>query len=314
LTAAAPPIFTLGANNLVGNDSNGWNDVFVRDMQTGQTTRVSLHSNGAQATGGNSSSAAIAADGRYVAFTSAARNLVDGDTNTCPTFPAAGACPDIFVHDRQTGETTRVSVGPGGAQANGASYDPAISADGRYVAFQSSASNLVDGDTNTCPNYQTAGACPDIFVHDRQTGETTRVSVGPGGAQANRDSYSPAISADGRYVAFQSSASNLVSGDTNTCQGSPVGACPDIFIHDRQTGLTTRASVSSAGAEANNSSGTLAMAANGAYIAFESTATNLVSGADTNDNADIFVRYMSAPRDVELVSQPTIYLPLVRRP
>ena len=118
----------------------------------------------------------------------------------------SGGVSQVFVHDRQTGATIRVSVATGGGQAAGRSQRPSISADGRYVAFASSASNLVSGDTN---NY------PDIFVHDRQTGQTTRVSVASDGTQANGHSYDPSISADGRYVAFRSGADNLVSGDTN---------------------------------------------------------------------------------------------------
>ena len=124
------------------------------------------------------------------------------------------------------GDTTRVSVASDGAQGNGYSYHPSISADGRYVAFESDASNLVSGDTN---------GARDVFVHDRQGGGTTRVSVASDGAQGNGGSAHPSISADGRYVAFQSDASNLVSGDTN--------GWSDIFVYDRQTGQTTRVSV-----------------------------------------------------------------------
>jgi hypothetical protein len=141
-------------------------------------------------------------------------HLVPTDTN---------GVRDVFVHDRQTGETTRVSVDSAGNQGNADSLGPGISADGRYVAFQSSASNLVPADGN---------GILDIFVHDRQTGETTRASVGSGGNEANRasgwadfPSSMPVISADGRYIAFTSSASNLVPGDTNNCG--------DVFVHDR---------------------------------------------------------------------------------
>jgi Periplasmic component of the Tol biopolymer transport system len=206
----------------------------------------------------------ISADGRYVAFVSAATNLVSGDTNNFQ---------DIFVHDRQTGQTTRVSVASDGTQANGHSYAPSISADGRYVAFASLASNLVSGDTN--------GAW-DVFVHDRQTGETTRVSVASDGTQAIGFFFgsSPSISADGRYVAFDSWATNLVSGDTNDK--------PDVFVHDRQTGQTTRVSVSSDGTQANNGANYPSISADGRYVAFESSSTNLVSG-DTNSVTDIFV-------------------------
>jgi hypothetical protein len=175
------------------------------------------------------------------------------------------------VHDRQTGATTRVSVSSVGGQGNDFSSGPALSADGRYVAFESTASNLVAGDTN---------GSGDVFVHDRQTGATTRVSVSSTGEQGNGNSFRAALSADGRYVAFESTASNLVAGDTN--------GTSDIFVHDRQTGATTRVSVSSAGEQGNNNSFRSALSANGRYVAFYSLASNLVAG-DTNGRWDVFV-------------------------
>jgi len=229
-----------------------------------ETTRVSVDSAGTQGTGGHSYETSLSADGRFVAFRSEATNLVAGDTN---------AADDIFVHDRQTGTTTRVSVDSAGTQGNSYSYTPSISADGRYVAFLSNASNLVAGDTN---------ASWDIFVHDRQTGTTTRVSVDSTGTQGNGASaYHPSLSADGRFVAFLSEASNLVAGDTN--------GRSDIFVHDRQTGTTTRVSVDSAGTQGTGGhSYTPSISADGRYVAFASTATNLVAG-DTNGTGDIFV-------------------------
>src|SRR2546428_413238 len=161
------------------------------------TDRVSVASDGTQANAGNADSA-ISADGRFVAFTSSATNLVPGDSN---------AVADVFVHDRMTATTERVSVASDGTQANGASDRAAISGDGRFVAFRSSASNLVPGDTN--------GAL-DVFVHDRETGETTIASIASDGTQGNGSSSRPSLSADGRFVAFTSSASNLVPGDTNS--------------------------------------------------------------------------------------------------
>ena len=165
----------------------------------------------------------ISADGRYVVFESAADNLVPGDTNDHS---------DVFVHDRQTGETSRVSVASDGTEGNGQSDEPSISADGRYVAFASEASNLVPGDTNH--NY-------DILLHDRQTGETVRVSVASDGTEGNGHSIEPSISSDGQYVAFTSWASNLVPGDTNDAW--------DVFVHDRETGETVRVSLASEGSQ-----------------------------------------------------------------
>ena len=255
--------FLSYSSNLISNDTNATGDIFVYDRQTGQTTRVSVASDGTPTNNG-SISPAISGDGRFVAFSSVASNLVSSDTN---------GSQDNFVHDRQTGQTTRVSVASDGTEGNDNSYHPAISADGRYIAFYSLASNLVISDTN---------GTGDIFVHDRQTGQTTRVSVASDGSEGNSPSYSSAltISADGRYVAFQSFSSNLVSGDTNLAI--------DIFVHDQQTGQTTRVSVASDGSEGNGSSHYPDISADGRYVTFQSEASNLVSG-DSNGIEDIFV-------------------------
>ena len=253
--------FYSAASDLVAGDTNAGYDVFVHDRLTGETTRVSVASDGTQSNG-TSDQPALSADGRYVIFRSYATNLVPNDTNHQS---------DVFVHDRLTRETTRVSVASGGVQANNASDQPAVSADGRYVAFHSFATNLVPGDTN---------GNDDVFVHDRMTGETTRVSVASGGAQANAWSYGSAISADGRIVAFYSPASNLVAGDTNVTY--------DVFVHDRQTNETSRVSVASDGAQGNAYSLKPALSADGRYVAFYSFASNLVAG-DTNNVLDVFV-------------------------
>ena len=239
-------------------------DVFVHDRATGATDRVSVASNGAEANH-HSDNPAISADGRYVAFSSLASNLVPGDTN---------GRVDVFVHDRATGTTERVSVASDGAEAESSSFIPAISAisaDGGHVAFTSPATNLVPGDTN---------GTDDVFVHDRATGTTERVSVASDGAEANSPSTDPAISADGAHVAFSSPASNLVPGDTN--------GIDDGFVHHRPTGATERVSVASDGAEGNRNSNRLAISVDGAHVAFSSSASNLVPG-DTNGVADVFL-------------------------
>ena len=223
------------------------------------TTRVSVATGGAQATGGSSIASRfpeLSANGRYVVFQSFATNLVPGDTNNTE---------DVFFHDRQTGVTELVSVGPAGVLGNGNSVFPRVSADGRFVSFYSIATNLVTGDTN---------GATDVFVRDRQAGTTTRVSVGTGNVQGNAGSGVADLSADGRWVVFYSVATNLVSGDTNTQS--------DIFLHDRNTGTTTRVSVSSAGAQAAGGvSFNPVISADGRLVAFESAATQLVAG-DTN--------------------------------
>jgi Tol biopolymer transport system component len=271
--------FVSPASNLVSGDTNGVDDVFVHDRQTGQTTRVSVASNGTQGDDW-SSTPSISADGRYVSFNARAGNLVANDTNTCEDYPIPGSCPDIFVHDQQTGGTTRVSVASDGTQGNGASFYHSISADGRYVAFYSEASNLVSEDTN---------GFADIFVHDRQTGETTRVSIASDGTQGNGWSYVHSISAHGNYVAFTSYASNLVGGDTNTCDIYTIpGSCPDVFVHDRQAGVTARVSVSTDGTQGDDSSYEPSLSADGSVVAFTSRASNLVS-EDDNQCLDVFV-------------------------
>jgi len=257
---------SLGTN-LVSGDTNGKQDIFLYDIQTGETKRVSIASDGTQGDGNSTGGASISSDGQYITFSSEATNLVTGDTN---------ASGDVFVHDMQTGETTRESVASDGAQANGDSSGyktPSISADGRYVEFHALATNLVSDDTNKTS---------DVFVHDRQTGETTRVSVASDGTQANADSYSEVGVPIGlnRYIVFYSYATNLVAGDTN--------ASYDTFVHDMQTGETKRVSVASDGTQANSSSYVGFISADGQRIVYGSAASNLVLG-DTNDAGDIFV-------------------------
>jgi S-layer family protein/WD40 repeat protein len=243
-------VFWSGASNLVAGDTNEWEDLFVRDIQTGETTRISVSTSGTQADNG-SYYPAISGDGRFVAFMSDATNLVSGDTN---------GFSDIFLRDRQTNTTTRVSVSSNGTQANDISDSyAAISRDGRFIAFNSDATNLVAGDTNNAS---------DVFVRDCQTGVAERISLDSNEVQANGGSSNPSISADGRFVAFSSSATNLVSGDTN--------ASPDIFIRDRVAGVTTRVSLNSSGLEADRGAHDPAISSDGRYVTFSSVATNLL--------------------------------------
>lgn len=238
--------------------------------------RASVSSLGGQ--GNNASRGpAISGDGRYVAFLSDASNLVPDDTND------AG---DIFIRDLRTGRTSRVNESTRGDQANGRTYlRPAISGNGRYVAYVSEATNLVAGDTN-----DTA----DVFVRDLRTGRTIRANVTGTGAQANRGTDgdvpwsvtgSVTISTDGRYVAFHSGATNLVPGDTNG-----VG---DVFVRDLRARTTTRVSVSDSGAQASYDSFNPSMSGNGRHVGFLSAAPDLVPG-DTNGLGDVFVRDLRA--------------------
>jgi Tol biopolymer transport system component len=259
--------FNSSASNLVPNDTNATNDVFVHDVETSTTTRVSVDSLGNEGTA-MSLYPDISADGRFVAFPSQAPNLVPGDSN--------GAY-DIFVHDRLLGTTERVSVDSAEVQANAGSSGIAyISGDGRFVAFDSPASNLVPGDTN---------AAADIFVRDRSLGTTERVSVDSAEVQANGASGAPAISEDWRFVAFRSRATNLVADDTN---GGPFNLA-DIFVRDRTLGVTVRVNVATSGAQANDGSAQVDISGDGRFVTFDSFASNLVPG-DTNGVLDVFLR------------------------
>lgn len=244
------------------------------------TTRVNVGPGGAEAHG-ESERTEISADGRFVLFSSLASDLVTGDLNQCR---------DAFVHDRKTGMTSRVSVDSFGVEGNDDSFPSSLSADGRFVAFYSGATNLVAGDTN---------GNKDVFVHDRETGATTRVSVSSMGVESDGRSERPSLSADGRIVAFQSIATNLVPNDTNGAQ--------DVFVHDRHTGMTRRVSISNRGAQGNQDSGGAAVSGNGEYVAFHSSAGNLVAG-DGNYETDCFVHHLPTGT-VELISNDPILGP-----
>lgn len=224
---------------------------------------------------GSTGGPAVSASGRYIAFASSADSLVADDTN---------GSTDVFVRDRGTGRTERVSVGASATQAQRTrlgSSQPAISGDGRYVAFVSEASNLVADDTN---------GDADVFVRDRVAGTTARVSVASDGAQARRRSGLPAISADGRVIAFVSAARNLIAGDTNQSF--------DVFVRDLAAGTTERVSVSSSGAQVRGAPRLEAehrpsLSASGSIVAFAFPSPGLVP-QDRNGADDIFVRDRSA--------------------
>lgn len=243
------------------------NDVFLRDRQTGQTIRVSsIPKDPSGVYSPWSETPVISADGRYVAFFSRYCNFVR---------PCNNDTRDIFVHDLDTGIFKMVSVSSEGEQGNNGSTLPSINADGRYIAFESQASNLVPGDTNTSM---------DIFIRDQEAGTTKRLSVSSDGNQGNDESRFPSISSDGRYVSFQSYASNLVPNDTNNSA--------DIFVHDNLTGQTFRVSTTSDGSQADNGSGWNTISPDGVSIAFLSSASNLVPD-DTNNKQDVFIHDIS---------------------
>ena len=266
-------VFASDATNLVAGDSNGTRDIFIFDNQTVTTRRLNLSRQGAQANG-PSNRPAISTDGRFVAFESAASNLVLGDTN---------AFSDIFVVDSVTGSLSLVSVGSTGTQGNNSSFRPSISGTGRFVSFESTANNL------TVPAVATGGS--QIYLRDRDVsgsgifdtpGNTTTILVSrsTAGVAGSGGSLQSVVSSDGRYVAFASDSANLVSGDTN--------ASRDVFLRDRTLGTTIRASVSSTGGQGSGASRAPSISADGRYIAFDSSAPDLVAG-DTNGVSDIFV-------------------------
>jgi len=253
--------FVSDATDLVSGDTNAVTDVFVRDVELGTTTRVSVALDGGDSNG-PSVDPSISADGRYVAFTSSASNLVAGDGN---------GMPDVFVRDLHLGMTIRVSVDRAGDDANDESNKPSISADGRMVAFGSHATDLVDGDES---------GYPGIFVRNLDLGQTERVSVAADGSGANGNSWGPVISADGAYVAFASEANNLVANDTGF---------RDVFLRDLKAHRTIWVSVGRDGESPNEGSAGACVSEHGRYVAFWSRASDLVEG-DTNGQDDVFVR------------------------
>ncbi|MFN2545526.1 MAG: TolB family protein [Actinomycetota bacterium] len=268
--------FTSFGNNLVpGVTSTG--QVYEHDIDTGVTQLVSQSSTGQPANFIFSGDPSVSADGRYVAFESAATNLVPGDTNQ--SWDPTTNPQDVFVRDTVAGTTERISVSSAGAESNGNSEWPVITPNGRYVTFESTATNLVTLDANAASDPLFRGR--DVYIRDRQAGTTELVSVGPNGLPGAGASFGFAqVTPDGRYVAFFSEASDLVPNDSNRVQ--------DVFERDLVNHTTERVSVSSSGGEANNSSIRPSISDDGRYVAFGSTATNLIPN-DTNPADDIFV-------------------------
>ena len=274
-------VFSSKASNLVVDDTNGIEDLFFHDRNTGMTERINVSSTGEQANDhpsrfssrGHSS---ISDDGRFIVYSSPASNLVPDDTNNEV---------DVFVYDRETNVTERVSVSSNGSQSSGADISRRstnISADGRFVLYSSQADNLVDGDNNNVR---------DVFVHDRDTRITERVSVSSNGAEGNASAVREMlISADGRFVYFASEASNLVDDDTNNSI--------DVFVYDRDTRVIERVG-DGLGHFARNS---VDVSADGRFLVYQSDENNLVPG-DMNGRTDIFV-YNIQTNETELIPIP----------
>lgn len=265
--------FRSSSHELVLDDTNSADDMFVRDLLNGSTTRVSVATGGGQGNAPVAGRPSISDSGRYVAFSSFANNLVSSDGNSHY---------DVFRHDRQTGTTIRISVSSSGTGGNFHSFLPSISRYGEFIAFTSEATNLVSGDTNNVS---------DIFLRDVATGTTSRVSLAVGGGQANNASAAPSISMFGDIIAFSSLASNLVVGDTNGIE--------DVFVFDSNSGQTVRRH---AAIQPNQISLAPNLASYGLWVGFESDASNLVTN-DTNGLRDVFsINWLPPP---ELTQTPT---------
>jgi len=233
----------LSSEQLVDDDQNELFDVYVYDRALDTLERITTAADGGEPDG-HAYDPRISADGRYVVYSSAATNVVDGDTN---------GVSDVFVFEHASGLTRRVSVGDGGVEPNGDSFGVDIAADGTVVSFHSYADNLVAGDGN---------ANSDVFVHDLAAGTTVRASVSASGGEANGESMNAVLSGNGQTVAFTSTATNLVEGDTN--------ARRDVFVRDLAAGTTQRVSVSSSGAQSPDASYAPSISHDGRYVAFES--------------------------------------------
>jgi Tol biopolymer transport system component len=233
---------------------------------TPQTVRVDLNSTGVQADSHGAENPAVSANGRWVVFESTATNLVANDNNNRG---------DVFLRDRKTGETKRLSVSSGGVEGNGASTHPSISGDGRWIAFTTAATNLVGG----------TAAFANVMLYDRTTGALLRISNAAGSINAgNGNSEEPRLSSDGSVVVFTSGADNLVAGD---------GGQRDVFMYRIATATLSRVSVSVLGGDPNGTSEAAAGSAEGRFVTFTSSASNLVA-TDTSGHSDVFVRDTTA--------------------
>lgn len=264
--------FSSAASNLVAGEST-FEQVYLHDVTTGETTAISLNAAGEAGANGNSSDSSISGDGTRIAFISAATDLVaDG---------SGQVTRNVYVRDITAGITTHVSINATGDQTDIRASGVMISADGNRVVYSSKSENLVADDTNEVR---------DVFLFDAATGSTNRISV-VDGSEANGGSSAPTISADGAVIGYTSTATNLVDDDTNKAD--------DVFVFDSATGTTTRVSVDTDETEAKRTSSSAAMSADGRSIVFVSEAGNLVDD-DTNRQADIFLRDINAQTTVRI--------------
>ncbi|MBP2320239.1 Tol biopolymer transport system component [Kibdelosporangium banguiense] len=270
--------FVSSATNLVSGDTNGQDDVFVKNLRTGTLTLVSAATDGTIGNGASYGSPVLSSDGRYIAFRSDSSNLVAGDTNNVA---------DVFIKDIRTGAIARASVGAAGEQGDRlVAHGLAMSADGRYVVFPSAATNLVPGDTN---------ASIDIFVKDRTTGSIVRANTTRDGTQTSSYTLMPSITADGHKVAFVAWGDNLVPGDTEDT--------PDLFVKDLTSGTIDRVNTATNGTVAESQPYGPVISADGRFVAFSSLAANLAPH-DTNNVDDVFLKNLRTGKTVRLTGHP----------
>lgn len=254
-------VFTSAAGNLVPNDTNDTFDVFLRDNQAKTTERVSIADDEAQTPQGGFGGK-VSADGRYVAFSSGSANLVAGDTNMSL---------DVFLRDRQAGTTVRVSVKGANTQVSGSSLLDDMTPDARFVTFTSDADDVVVLDENSST---------DVFLRDRTTAVTRRLSMATDGTEGDTDSFGSSMSNDGLYVVFVSASATL--DPDNAC------GCTDVFLRDRNTGATTRVTVSQGGTLVDGNSVNPIISGDGKVIVFDSDALSLIDPADGNGLTDVY--------------------------
>ncbi len=255
--------FESEASTLVTGDNNMTGDIFLRDVQAGTVKLISINAVDGTETDENSYAPSISADGKLVAFYSDSNLLVPGESDQT----------DIFLYDSDTDSLSFISNAADGTLPNGGSFFSSISADGKFVAFDSTASNLVATDAN--------GFTRDVFLREIEAGTVTLISVNSvDGSEGEGSSFRSSISADGKFVAFQSNAENLVPGDTN--------GVFDIFVRDIANDTITLISNNMDGTESNVDSSSPSISADGRYVTFECSSNNLID-EDTNNSSDIFV-------------------------
>jgi Tol biopolymer transport system component len=257
-------VFTSEANNLVPNDTNNAADVFLRDVQTGTTERVSVADNEAEANLGGYGGI-VSADGRYVAFSSDSDNLL--------STPDTNSATDVFLRDRQAGTTIRVSVRSGGGEADGASTLSSMTRDAKQIVFASDADDLIG--LNADQNFST-----DVFVRDRPNARTVRLSVATDGSEGDLDSTGGSISADGRYVVFLSNASTFDPNDSGVYQ--------DAYVRDRTLNTTTRVTAFADGSEGDSDVTNAVISADGSTVVFDTDATNFIDPPDLSGATNVY--------------------------